>query len=319
MNNKQAIINGIMEQLIDVLIIDYKESGANTVDKKNIDYKYTNHQTINAVIKNTSNLCIRDWNDYTIIRDEVYASVYEVMLKISKDYTEDELILISQDIYDKTLPITNQFLVSVYKLAVFHVKFNLSGYRRCSNGLLPAKDYLEYTGEVLNNSPEYNFGLHISPNEADPSICFFIDWFNKNKETFLTKKQLQFIEDESLVNQKNHSQYKKRIYESTLRAYQEQFETDDEKTNELETQIKLVESILNSQDFSQMLIKHRDKTFILDALTTHVSMPTMRAFNKGDRSYQVIKPFRVALYKLLNELNQLLDNRKSDICEDILV
>ena len=307
-NNKKQVIDEIMNELVEILIIDYKEAESNTVDKKNIDFKYRNGHTVNSVIKNVQGLCLKDY-PFDIIRDETYASMYEVMLKISKDYTEDELNLILQDMHTRNLTITNQFFVSVYKLTVFKVKFELSGYRRCSSGLLPAKDYLEYSDITLSDSPANNFGIHMNPEEADEDICFFIDWFNNNKETFLTTKQLQFIEDDSTINQKNHSQYRKRIYNATLQAYLKEFNTDDEKENELISQIKLIEKILEAEDFAAQLIKHRDKQFILEAITSHVSMPTMQAFNKGSRETSVIKEYRVSLFKKLSELNDLLDSK----------
>lgn len=48
------------------------------------------------------------------------------------------------------------------------------------------------------------------------------------------------------------------------------------------------------------------KRYIMDAIIENVPMKTMQKFNKGDRSYETIKAYRVALYKKLNELNQLL-------------
>ncbi len=300
-NEKQLIINDIMNHLINILVLDYQEAGSNTQDKKVVNYKFNNSRTINSIIKQCTPLCGRDWSA-DIIRDETYASVYEIMLDIADEYSEEELIQIYRDIDTKTLPITTRFLVSVYKLSIFKVKFNLSGHRRCSTGMIPAYDMVEYSEELFNPT----IGIHVD--NPDPDYCFFLKFFNENKEQFLTKKQLEFINDPNTVNNKNHGSYRKRIYENTLAAYQKQFKTDDQRLNELEDQIRLIEKILDAQDFVASLIKYRDKSFVLDAITSHVDMNTMREFNRGNRDKKVIKSYRVALFKKLDELNRLYDS-----------
>ena len=301
---RDTLIDMIIESLVDILVIDYKENGANSKNKKHIDYKYYNHMTVNSIIKKTTPLCIRDYSA-DIIRDEVYASVCEVIInKVAPDYTDEEIAEILLDIHTKELPITNQFLVSVYKLSIFRVKVNLSGSRRSTNGMIPARDELEYTEEILNGSPTNNYGLTIAEPEDD--ISFFTSWFNENCANFLTDKQLQFIEDSTSVERKNHSQYKKRIYNKTLDAYEKQFEHNDERINKIHTQLELIESILESDDFVNQIIKHRDKQVILDALTSYVPLEVMRAFNSGYYSDdKVLKHYRIALFKQMNNLNHL--------------
>lgn len=301
---KKQLIDNIMQELVKITVIDYKEEGGNSIDKKTVDFKYYNHMTVNAVAKKCYGLCIRDWES-DIIRDETYASIYEILLKVANDYTVEELEQILEDVHTKKLIITNSFLSSVYKLSVFKVKFNLSGFRRGSKGMLPSMNYTEYTEDTLNNYPEYNYGLHIDNPEED--INFFQRFFNENKEQFLTKKQLAFIEDESQIKGKNRGQYRRRIYDSTLKAYNALFDSDDDRTNEIRTQITIIEDLLDSENFVQEYIRVRDKSFIIDAITTHVDMPTMKAFNLGNRDQGIIKKYRVALFKKLDELNNLLD------------
>lgn len=301
---RDTLIDMIIESLVDILVIDYKESGANSKNKKYIDYKYYNHMTVNSIIKKTTPLCIRDYSA-DIIRDEVYASVCEVIInKVAPDYTDEEIAEILLDIHTKELPITNQFLVSVYKLSIFRVKANLSGSRRSTNGMIPARDELEYTEEILNGSPTHNYGLTI--NDPEDDISFFTSWFNENCANFLTDKQLQFIDDSTSVERKNHSQYKKRIYNKTLDAYEKQFEHNNERINKIHSQSELIESILESDNIIDQIIKYRDKQIIMDALTSYVPLEVMRAFNSGYYSDdKVLKYYRIALLKQLNNLNQL--------------
>ena len=300
MKTRHNILNNIMEQLVNINIVEYDYAQ----DKKYVDAKYSNHQTVNAVIKKAAPLCVRDYEN-SIIRDDTYASVYEVMLnKVAPDFTNEQLEQILEDIHTKKLDITNQFLVAIYKLAIFKVKLNLSGHRRSAKGMIPALDELEYSEEIFNSSPNYNYGLHVD--NPDEDISFFTSWFNENKESFLTEKQLQFVQDDVAIDSKNKSSYKKRIYTKTLKAYQDEFQTNDDKLNEIYTQIATIESLLNAEDFAKEYMRLRDKSFIIDAITTYVSLPTLKAFNLDSRNTKVIKEMRVALFKKLNDLNNLI-------------
>jgi hypothetical protein len=308
---RKQILSQIVNELIQIDLVDYYEEKVNSQDKKTIDFKYRNNQTVNAIIKKVFGLAFRDWNDPTIIRDEVYKSVYEVMAnKVAPDFTDEQLEQIAADIHDKKLNITHSFLSSVYKLAILKAKCQLSGHRRSSTGtMIPAADYIEFNEEALIDSPDFNSGLVVD--NPDEQISFFTDWFNNEKENFLTRKQLLFIEDDSAVESKNKSSYKKRIYNRTTKAYEEQFHCDDSRINEIKTNIRLIEDILESDDFVASILEYRDKTVINDALTTYVPLEVMRAFNYGYYNYdKVLKYYRIALFQQLNNLNQLLDEKQ---------
>ena len=299
-NNKKQIINDIVNELIKINVFEYK----NMQDKKVVDYNCKNHQTVNAVIKKCSGLCLRDW-DYSILRDQTYASVFEAINKIAHNYTEAELKLIYSDIHTKKQTITNQFLAGVYKKSIFDVKSKLSGHRKDGkSGMIPAHNYVEYTEENLQSI------IEVSDEEQQLDIIFFISWFNQNKENFLTKKQLEFLEDPN-ITKTNKCTYRKRIFENTMKAYQQEFDNcENDRLNELESQIKTIEKILEAEDFAAAYIKHRNKQFIIDAVIK-IDLEILKAFNSGYRSYdKVIKPIRIALFNKLNELNNLLATLK---------
>ena len=271
-------------------------------DKKVVDYNYKNHQTINAITKKCSGLCLRDW-DWSILRDQTYASVFEAITKIGANYSEDELKIIYSDIHTKKLTITNQFLAGVYKTSIFDVKSKLSGHRKDGkSGMIPAHNYVEYTEENLQSIIEVS-------DEEQIDIIFFISWFNQNKEKFLTKKQLEFLDNPD-ITKTNKCTYRKRIFDNTMKAYQEEFDNcENERVNELQSAIDNIESLLDNPNFDSVIIKAMNKhSYILDAITTHCSMKTMQRFNKGDRSYEVIKQYRIALFRKLSELNELLED-----------
>lgn len=301
MDTKMQIVEDIMNALLNITLIDYVEGGSNSKDGKTIEFKHNHNQLVNAVIRNVSPLCSRDWEDFTIIRDESIATIWQTMNKISHDFTESELLDIYQDMHKKELPITHQFFSATYKLSCLTTKCALSGHRRSSGTMVPAFSNVEYNDEALNS-------IGIATDEhTEANICFFLRWFEQNKEKFLTRRQLEFLNDESTVSDKNISSYKKRIYNATITAFQKEFTDTDNRINELQDQVKTIERILESKDFPAQIIKHRDRSYILDALTSYVDLPIMQRFNRGDYSPEVLKQYRVSLFKALNNINNLLN------------
>lgn len=313
MDTKMQIVEDIMNALLNITLIDYVEGGSNSKDGKTIEFKHNHNQLVNAVIRNVSPLCSRDWEDFTIIRDESIATIWQTMNKISNDFTESELLDIFRDMDKKELPITHKFFSATYKLSCLTTKCALSGHRRSSGTMVPAFSNVEYNDEALNS-------IGIATDEhTEANICFFLRWFEQNKETFLTRRQQEFLNDESTVSDKNISSYKKRIYNATITAFQKEFTNTDDRINELQDQIRIIERILESKDFPAQIIKHRDKSYILDPLVTYVDMPIMQRFNRGDYSYEVLKQYRVALFKALNNINKLLEQIQNSegIREDV--
>jgi hypothetical protein len=201
---------------------------------------------------------------------------------------------------DKHLTITNQFFSGVYKLSIFSVKSQLSGYRRDGKkGMIHAFNFCEYIEENLNDTIKLS-------NKQELDIVFFLQWFESNKTKFLTPKQLAFLENEN-ITKTNKSIYRKRIFNNTIDAYKQAFNNcEDDRRNALESQIKIIEDILNAKDFESAYMKHRDKQYIIDAVTDDLEI--LRAFNLGYRNYnRVIKPMRIALFRKLDELNSLLE------------
>jgi inorganic triphosphatase YgiF len=292
---KKEIIEDIINALIKITVFEYK----NAKDGRLIDCSYKNHYTTNAVIKNCQALCLHDYS-YDILRDQAFASIYESIVKMANNYTEDELILIYSDIHTKKQTITNQFLTGVYKKSVFSVKAALSGYRRNGKGggMIPAATFVELLEENLTNEA-------IDEDQA-LDIVFFLQWFESNKEKFLTPKQLEFLENP--VDKANKYTYKKRIYENTMRAYKQEFDNcDNDRQNLLDSQIRTLENILDAEDFATAYLKNRNKAVIIDAMTD-MDLEILKAFNLGYRNYnKVLKPMRVALYHKLNNIYALLE------------
>ena len=293
--DKKQIVEDIMNTLIKIYVYDFY----NAQDRKLVGYTYKHDQIINAVIKHCSSLCLHDWSS-DIIKDQTYLSVFESINKIAQNYTEDELKLIYDDMEDKHLTITNQFFSGVYKLSIFSVKSQLSGYRRDGKkGMIHAFNFCEYIEENLNDTIKLS-------NKQEIDIAFFLYWFESNKSKFLTPKQLAFLENEN-ITKTNKSIYRKRIFNNTIDAYRAEFDNcENDRRNALESQIKIIEDILDAEDFESAYLKHRDKQYIIDAVIDDLEI--LRAFNLGYRNYdKVIRPLRICLFKKLDELNLLLE------------
>jgi hypothetical protein len=165
--------------------------------------------------------------------------------------------------------------------------------------MIHAFNFCEYIEENLNDTIKLS-------NKQELDIVFFLQWFESNKTKFLTPKQLAFLENEN-ITKTNKSIYRKRIFNNTIDAYKQAFNNcEDDRRNALESQIKTIEDILNAKDFESAYMKHRDKQYIIDAVTDDLEV--LRAFNLGYRNYnKVIRPLRVCLFKKLDELNSLLE------------
>ena len=77
----------------------------------NIDFKYEHNKTIQSVIHNNKYRFKHEIDDSTILRDEVYATYYESLLKLieKEDYTQDDMELIVSDINKVEHDVTKQF------------------------------------------------------------------------------------------------------------------------------------------------------------------------------------------------------------------
>ena len=135
---------------------------------------------------------------------------------------------------------------------------------------------------------------------------FFLQWFESNKQNFLTPKQLDFLENPT--DKANKYTYRKRIYDNTMRAYKNEFNNcENDRRNLLDSQIRTLEKILDSEDFAAAYLKNRNKAVVIDAMTD-MDLEVLKAFNLGYSNYdKVIKPMRVALYHKLSSIYALLE------------
>lgn len=295
---KKQLIDKMFENMLNINIYDTETAK----DGKFVHYKYRNCLTINNVIKKCTALCSQDYPQ-DIIRDEAYCSCYEVMRKLASEYTIKELETILADINKGNEYITCMFLSRTYYLATYAVKANLSGYRKTKGGKLKYYDTIEYTEDNLNcNTIDDIFNDSNIKNG-------FLKWFEQNKNSILTKKQLEFLNDPTEATSKgNASHYRRRIKEASLNAYHNEFNgSDNDRVNAILSDIKLLTQLVNSKSFITDFKANQDNDLIIDILSD-MPLKIVQAFNKGHYTLEVLETYKKYLENKLNQLkNDVLD------------
>lgn len=96
----------------------------------------------------------------------------------------------------------------------------------------------------------------------------FSDWFNENKENILTKKQLQYLRDGSVVSEKNKKTIEKNIVKRLDRAYSN-LSIEQCKIMVLQNKIKILDDILdsdNSEEFLKKIVKNLEEEWLVEIL-----------------------------------------------------
>jgi hypothetical protein len=111
--------------------------------------------------------------------------------------------------------------------------------------------------ELLSLDVDYNQALQKDieeslENYSKESYCAFREWFNDNKKRILTRKQLEYLEDENVVLPNNRAQINKIIAKRVYLNY-----TDESlvkhKTDELDRKIKILNDIINSKTSNKLI------------------------------------------------------------------
>lgn len=290
---KKVIIDQLVEEMIQILITEVN----NTENKSNLIIVHKTHGLVGGLVKKSIGKYSLDWSS-DIIRDQVYASVYEAMTKVSKDFADEDINLNN-----------NEFKAKVFVLSELLIKENLieRSKRNRDGEIIAEHEELvdpqadEETGksrleELLN---EYH--------SEDQKMNHFLRWFHSNKAKILTKKQLTFINNELVdMEPKAVSNIKKRIADRVITAYNNTYNTLTDRQANLLDNKHIIESILDSKNFREEYIKYIDNEYIINTIVDNVSFDTMRKFNTGSSDKQVIREYRVALFKGLAKVNDKL-------------
>lgn len=298
---KKQRLEQLTNEMIEILIIDLQEENA-TEESQTIKFKHYNKEIVSTVLAAARPKYSLEWNA-DIIRDEVYATVYESMAIIAADMDIDEITLSNKS-----------FTGKVYNMAMLKLKSRLSDRTKESkdgiiefntvlggkNGLfskdgqaISLEELLNPTAQVLNDEEKMNH---------------FLKWFEANKSKILTKKQIQFLDGGHIAEDKTNAyKMRKRISERVSRAYSEQYGDVSPRIANLMDQEQILEDILDTKDFRAAYDKYKDEDFIIDAISEYVALDYLKDFNKGKNDFDTIRAMRVALYKKLGEVITMIE------------
>ncbi|SFJ17625.1 hypothetical protein SAMN02910355_1375 [Terrisporobacter glycolicus] len=308
---KKKIIDNILNKSLTIRLDDLGAEKTSK-DKCYIKFTYINNIILNSSIKRNSKnySLIREYDDQTIVRDEIYASYYESLLELSDKYTLDELIEILNDFDKQENQSTRKFIALINGYIDNKVKLNIidASRRDQSDKSYNLIDiYITYYGddtliESLINENIYNQNTNLNND--------FNSWVSDNKESLLTKTQLKYYNNEKIyANNKTINNTKYKIRDKVLskqHAPQSQQEARALKINNMINTIEELLNIENIDEFARELKKKQSKTYISDSIITHVSKDSRISFNKGQITKDVIKDYRTALFKQLNALHDLI-------------
>lgn len=303
---KKQRLEQLTNEMIEILIIDLQEENA-TEESQTIKFKHYNHHMLNGLIKNARAKYSLEWSA-DIIRDEVYATLYESM----------EIIAANMDIEELTLD-NSEFMGQSYNLTMLKLKEKLIPRSKVDrNGVIigttelivSPKAEVDADGNSVNLSLEDLLAGQIVYNTdmEEERVNHFLRWFDANKSKILTKKQIDFIDGGHIAEDKTNAyKMRKRISERVSRAYSEQYGDVSPRIAVLKDQERILEEILDAKSFRAAYDKYKDEDFIIDAVAEYVALDYLRAFDKGNDNPETIRAMRIALYKRLGEVINMIE------------
>ena len=295
---KKVIIDQLVEEMIQILITEVKGNDKGTCL---IIKHYVNDALLGGLIKKSKCRYGLDW-DADIIRDQAYASMYESMLKVSQDLDGGDINLDNEEFRSKSLHLS--------RILMDESLISRAGRDKEGNKIYEFEELIDPLKDKENGKNALEELLNKQYTGEDSVENHFLRWYNKNKDKLLTKKQLQFVNNELIdMDRKNASKIRQRIADRVINAYETEFKKLTDKQAELVDIKRTIESILEAKNFREEYIKHRDIDYIMNNVIDNVSYKSMKAFNEGSNDKAIIKEFRVALYNSLNKINNTLEDQ----------
>ena len=251
-------------------------------------FKHTHNSIISTIIKNNMYKFKHEYDDYTILRDEVYASYYESLLELiaKEDYTPEDMNTIINDLDDQAHEITRTFSRLLIGYTNNRLKRHLSDYTRrdqTNNKYITTKTI--YNDELFENiSEEIN-----EPEEKHNPLY-----------DLLTASQKEYISGERIyANKDTEKKVKQRIKRrvDNMTDYQREGILDVKVTRE-----DIINEVLDIEDTNKFIAKvkkmHKHQWFA-DLIVECVPSEARRDFNKGNITDKTVKEYRKALFKAL--------------------
>ena len=283
---KKELINNIMDSIVEIRITEVN----NAIDKSNLIVTYKHSKGLGRLIaRSIAKYCI-EWSA-DIVRDQVYATLYESLLTIAEDLEPSQINVDNLNLITPAFTLTEKALK---KTLISASKKNRKGEVIDILEVLAEEEPAETIEHLLNIK---------LPLMEDTKASHFLKWFEINKSKILTKKQLAFLDNQLIdMDKRRQSDIRKRIADRIIKAYEEKYAGMDNLTASILDKKETIEKILNAKDFRAELLKHIDENYIIDAIIDNVSIASMKAFNTGSNDEEVLREYRIALFKKLNKL-----------------
>lgn len=303
---KKQRLEQLTNEMIEILMIDLQEENA-TEESQTIKFKHYNKDLIAKAFAAAKPKYSLEWSA-DIIRDEVYATVYESM----------DIIAANMDIEEISLD-NPKFSGPVYNMTMLKLKGYLIPDSKKNKGEVIGMQVIAASQLGLNNNGQAltiedileGTDTYILMGAAEEKMNHFLKWFEANKSSILTKKQIQFLNGGHITEDKTNAyKMRKRISERVSRAYNEQYGDVSPRIAILKDQERILEEILDAKSFRAAYDKYKDEDFIIDAISEYVTLDYLRAFNKGNNNPDTIRAMRVALYKRLGEVINMIEAAK---------
>lgn len=298
---KKEAVDNLIKDMVHIMITEVDTM----IDKSSIVVNYKTDKRVSKLISQSIGKYNLDWSN-DIIRDEVIATLYESMIKVSKDFNEWDISLDNPEFIGKAYRLTEILLKE--RLIGKH-KLNRSGsiielYEDLYSPLAEEGQATSKLEDLLNQR------ILIQGNEE--KLNHFNKWFEANKEKILTKKQLNFVNGELIdIDRTSACKLRKRIADRVIKQYEEKYKNLSIREVSLMDQKEIIEQILEAKDLKAALEPYMEEDFIIDALLDNVSPEAAKAFNTGSKDPLVIKEYRVALFKRLGKIHDILMKNKT--------
>lgn len=299
--NKLNLINQIFDEIIEEHITET----AIVKDKSNLIIVHKRHKVMEGFINKMTPKFSLDWSKDIII-SECYASYYEALIN-----TVEEL-----NLPDDKITIENETLLDIaYGKATYKMKTYLNN-KNTNRGITEYKTIpFEMTTETkkeisLQNILDNNYSVNpIVDLYDDESSNQFITWFNNNKESILTKKQLAYLNgDLGVIENTQDFKYKNRIAdritkEWTLYLSELKYEPKTDR------QLTILTDIINSEDMITTYERYKDKMFITDLVNEHLTYKELIDINISNNiPKSTISRLRTIFRKEVRRLEELYNN-----------
>lgn len=303
---KKQRLEQLTNEMIEILMIDLQEENA-TEESQTIKFKHYNKDLIAKAVAAARPKYSLEWSA-DIIRDEVYATVYESMEIVAANMDIEEILLDNPE-----------FAGPVYNMTMLKLKGYLIPDSKKNKGEIIEMQVMAASQLGLNNNGQAltiedileGTDTYILMGAAEEKMNHFLKWFEANKSKILTKKQIQFLNGGHIAEDKTNAyKMRKRISERVSRAYSEQYGDVSPRIAVLKDQERMLEEILDAKSFRAAYDKYKDEDFIIDAISEYVALDYLRAFNKGNNNPETIRAMRIALYKRLGEVINMIEAAK---------